>query len=204
MDKLEEEIKKLREEIDKYRGHGVNNENNREKILKKLNDELSQTENETAEYEKQYQETMKTINALKVGIHSIFERVGCSQDSYVELMGSTGVTESNMMHYLGAIEQRTNEILQMYSACQQKGGIDTQPPVSPNIGPNRDQKQDDHKFEIAAPEVLSNVDDEDKREEEDDTRRLTIKEFKERAERFALENKSLGKKDKNKGSKTNK
>jgi len=51
---------------------------------------------------------------------------------------------------------------------------------------------------------LSNVDDEDKREEEDDTRRLTIKEFKERAERFALENKSLGKKDKNKGSKTNK
>jgi len=52
MDKLEEEIKKLREEIDKYRGHGVNNENNREKILKKLNDELSQTENETAEYEK--------------------------------------------------------------------------------------------------------------------------------------------------------
>lgn len=68
MDKLEDEIKKLREEIDKYRGHGVNNENNREKILKKLNDELAQTEAETNEYEKQYQETMKTINALKVGI----------------------------------------------------------------------------------------------------------------------------------------
>jgi peptidoglycan hydrolase CwlO-like protein len=40
MDELEEEIKKIREEIDKYRGHGVNNENNREKILDKLNMEL--------------------------------------------------------------------------------------------------------------------------------------------------------------------
>jgi coiled-coil domain-containing protein 63/114 len=51
MDELEEEIKKIREEIDKYRGHGVNNENNREKILDKLNKELAATESETKEYE---------------------------------------------------------------------------------------------------------------------------------------------------------
>jgi len=79
---LEEDIKGLREDIDKYRGHGVNNENNREKILKKLNEELKQTEEETAEYEKEYVDTMKTLNALKVGIQSIFERVGCKEDQH--------------------------------------------------------------------------------------------------------------------------
>lgn len=52
MDELEDEIKKIREEIDKYRGHGVNNENNREKILDKLNKELNAVEGETKEYEK--------------------------------------------------------------------------------------------------------------------------------------------------------
>ena len=52
MDSLEIEIKKIREEIDKYRGHGVNNENNRDKILKSLNEELISTEKETQEYEK--------------------------------------------------------------------------------------------------------------------------------------------------------
>jgi hypothetical protein len=52
MDELEDEIKRIREEIDKYRGHGVNNENNREKILDKLNKELMATEDETREYEK--------------------------------------------------------------------------------------------------------------------------------------------------------
>jgi len=54
MDELEEDIRKIKEEIDKYRGHGVNNENNREKILKKLNEELEATEKETKEYENQY------------------------------------------------------------------------------------------------------------------------------------------------------
>ncbi len=44
MDELEEEIKRIREETDKYRGHGVNNENNREKILDKLNKELNNVE----------------------------------------------------------------------------------------------------------------------------------------------------------------
>lgn len=117
MDELEDEIKRIREEIDKYRGHGVNNENNREKILDKLNKELSATENETKEYDKQYQETMKTINALKIGIQSIFDRIGCNTEVVPELIGATGVTESNMMHYLGVIEQRTNEVLQMYAAC---------------------------------------------------------------------------------------
>ena len=126
MDELEDEIKRIREEIDKYRGHGVNNENNREKILDKLNKELAATENETKEYDKQYQETMKTINALKIGIQSIFDRIGCNTEVVPELIGATGVTESNMMHYLGVIEQRTNEVLQMYAACQSKGGFDSQ------------------------------------------------------------------------------
>ena len=125
MDELEDEIKRIREEIDKYRGHGVNNENNREKILDKLNKELQMTESETREYEKQYQETQKTINALKVGISSIFDRIGCNTEIVPELIGATGVTESNMMHYLGVIEQRTNEVLQMYAACQSKGGFDS-------------------------------------------------------------------------------
>jgi hypothetical protein len=63
---------------------------------------------------------MKTINALKIGIQSIFDRIGCNTESVQETLGTHGVTESNMMQYLGIIEQRTNEILQMYSACQSK------------------------------------------------------------------------------------
>ena len=38
--------------------------------------------------------------------------------------GGGGVTEGNVMQYLGVIEQRTNEILQMYAAVQtQQEGV---------------------------------------------------------------------------------
>lgn len=47
---------------------------------------------------------MKTINALKIGIQSIFDRIGCNTEIVPELIGTTGVSESNMMHYLGVIE----------------------------------------------------------------------------------------------------
>ena len=63
-------------------------------------------------------ETVKTVNALKIGIKSIFDRIGCNNEQVSEIVGTHGVTESNMMQYLGIIEARTNEILQMYSTCQ--------------------------------------------------------------------------------------
>ena len=44
----------------------------------------------------------------------------------VDLVGrADGVTDGNMMQYLGVIEQRTNEILQMYAASMMaEGGAD--------------------------------------------------------------------------------
>ena len=45
-------------------------------------------------------------------------RLGCNSSSVEEMLGNQGVTESNMMQYLGIIEQRTSEILQMYAASQ--------------------------------------------------------------------------------------
>ena len=69
-------------------------------------------------------ETIKTINGLKIGIKSIFDRIGCNNEQVAELVGSHGVTESNMMQYLGIIEKRTNEILSMYSSCQGKAPVE--------------------------------------------------------------------------------
>ena len=61
---------------------------------------------------------MRTITQLKNGIQSIFTRIGATSASVDEMLGNQGVTESNMMQYLGIIEQRTTEILQAYAASQ--------------------------------------------------------------------------------------
>lgn len=47
------------------------------------------------------------------------------------MLGNQGVTESNMMQYLGIIEQRTSEILQAYAASQQMTqAVETQVRIS--------------------------------------------------------------------------
>ena len=122
-EKLEEQIAEIRSEIEKYKGQGLNTDNQRKKILKDLEERLARTEAKAEQYEKKYEAAMKTVNALKQGIASIFKKIGCDTQANLEMLGNEGVTEANMMQYLGIIEQRTNEILQLYAATQAREGI---------------------------------------------------------------------------------
>jgi chaperonin cofactor prefoldin len=62
--------------------------------MQDLEERLERTEIRAELYEKNYEETMKTINSLKIGIQNIFERIGCDAES---VGGATEVTEVNMM-----------------------------------------------------------------------------------------------------------
>ncbi|CDW83323.1 UNKNOWN [Stylonychia lemnae] len=126
MDDLENEIMGIRQEIEKFRGHGVNNEKNRDNIESTLNNELKSTEKELKDIETDYQNTMKTINCLKIGIQSIFDKIKIQPDDVPELIGSKCVTESNMLQYLGCIEKVCDEVLEMYQQRQAKDGYDSQ------------------------------------------------------------------------------
>ena len=46
------------------------------------------------------------------GIESLFNKINCDRSAIDDMLGAaTGVTDSNMIQYLGIIEQRTNELL---------------------------------------------------------------------------------------------
>lgn len=79
---------------------------------------MSKTESRAEQYEAKASAATRTVNSLKAGIQSIFNKIGCNQSALSEMLGNAGVTDGNMMQYLGVIEQRTNEILQMYAAVQ--------------------------------------------------------------------------------------
>ena len=40
------------------------------------------------QYEKKYEAAMKTVNALKVGIQSIFNKIGCNTPANMEMLGN--------------------------------------------------------------------------------------------------------------------
>jgi len=183
-EKLEEQIADIKAEIEKYKGQGLNTDNQRKKILKDLEDRLARTEAKAEQYEKKYEAAMKTVNALKAGIQSIFNKIGCNTPANMEMLGNEGVTEANMMQYLGIIEQRTNEILQLYAATQAREGVvDAQgnpvPPVSSILGQGPQMPAGRNAITIQAPTTTDEAyDSEEDSDEEDEDRPYSRDELK--------------------------
>lgn len=100
-----------------------------------------------------------------------------------------------MMQYLGIIEMRTNEILQMYAACQSKTGLDPQASATPQ-NPTAVKDRDKDKIEFEPP----NTQDKDIEDLEDCYEKLPPHELKERARKAISEN--FDKMVKKKGPKT--
>lgn len=120
MERLEESIGEIKGELEKYSGEGSAQDSRRKVIIADLEDQLAKTENKASQYEKRHEEAVATVQALKSGIASVYERLGCSND----MLGSAGVTESNLLSYLGAIEERTNELLRAHREQQESTGQD--------------------------------------------------------------------------------
>lgn len=79
-----------------------------------MEEKLQETENRAVRFKENYKNIVKTIEIMKQGIHAILEKLDLNEHN----IDAMALNENNMVRYLGSIESRTNEILQMYSACQ--------------------------------------------------------------------------------------
>jgi len=99
---------------------GQEHDNKTQKI-QELKHEIEDSETHSKFLETKQGGLTETINALKISIPIIFERIGCNIEDYAnDLLDGSSVNEGNMLQYLGIIEKKTNEILQMYHFSQNK------------------------------------------------------------------------------------
>ena len=135
IEKLEEQIQILREEERKFAVESGEDFHQHKQILKELENKLQSTDSMAEKYEIRCQDLQRVIESLKRGIQSIYEKFEAEGEAAVPLSpmrasqkGGTRasfmmtatkddamVTESNMVHYLGLIEQRANLLLQNYA-----------------------------------------------------------------------------------------
>ena len=60
------------------------------------------------------------------GVESLFNKAGCDSTAITELLGGhAGVTDNNILQYMGIIEQRCNELLHLQSFIQAKVTTDS-------------------------------------------------------------------------------
>lgn len=121
IEKLQEQIQEIHDNIERFQSEGVDMEDERQTILKQLEDKQHKASKQGSEYDEKHKEVNKMLDQLKAGIESLFSKIGCKPDTLDDMLGSQqGVTDQNMIQYLGVIEEKTNELLQIqaYLAIQ--------------------------------------------------------------------------------------
>ena len=66
---------------------------------------ISQQEKQTA--------ASSTLEQLKLGIDSLFTKIKCDKTDISQQLGNAAISDANIMQYMGLIEQRANELLQI-------------------------------------------------------------------------------------------
>jgi len=111
IERLEENITSMKKKIEEEKVNSADNQ--RKKILEDLEAKLKSTDEKTKRYQEKFAKSVSTVNALKEGIYSILEKIGADH-SAIEMLKTSGVTESNMMEFLAIIEQKTNALIEEY------------------------------------------------------------------------------------------
>ncbi|CAN0213863.1 unnamed protein product, partial [Ectocarpus sp. 13 AM-2016] len=77
------------------------------------------TEAASEKYEVRCSEASLTIDALKDGVQNLFGRV-FGGEALPETVSGGSVTDSNMMTFLGMIEEKTNSLLQAFARAKER------------------------------------------------------------------------------------
>lgn len=109
---LQDQIADIKKEIRRFESQDVELEEKQKRLVEQLQDKRSQANTIADEHEEKSRSARKILDQCRAGIDSLFKKIGCDRRQIEHLLRShEGVTEDNMLKYLGIIEERTNELL---------------------------------------------------------------------------------------------
>lgn len=115
IEKLEEQVAELRAEAEKQAGFGATEDGRHAKAVAAVEEKLARTQAASQQYEQKVEHMAGVMQQLREIIQKTFQGTGCDTAATRELLGEEGVTETNIMQYLGIIEQRANELISFYN-----------------------------------------------------------------------------------------
>ena len=110
IENFETQILEMQSEIDRNLQEG-GLDSQKHRMIKDLEKKLTFTKNQIDIMEKEQGKNIEKIKKVKTCIQKISMQVECDDKLNQDLLGSQGITESNMFVYMGLVEQRINEIL---------------------------------------------------------------------------------------------
>jgi chromosome segregation ATPase len=125
IESLQEAIAEVKREIEAFKNQGVEMEERRKVILRGMEAELTASDDQRSKFETRQAATVRVIEQLKSGVESLFNKTGCDSTTITDMLGGqAGITSTNVLQYMGIIEQRANELLQLSAFVQAKESDD--------------------------------------------------------------------------------
>ncbi|XP_048582206.1 coiled-coil domain-containing protein 63 [Nematostella vectensis] len=125
MENLNSDIKYLREEIEltKKEEHDYR----RNEILREMEGKLDAVRSRTASLNSTCKKERRILEQVKPRIEKLFNAIKCDRNIITEMLGGGAtVTDYNMMLYLGIMEHKCNELLQVTTLLKVKSASDEQ------------------------------------------------------------------------------
>jgi hypothetical protein len=133
IENLNEQIAEVKRNMDNFKAHGANLEEQRMTILSDLEKQLKAVEVETRHHESRHSRNTTILDQVKSGVDSLFTKIDCDRSAITDLLGGqAGISELNVMQYLGIIEQRVNDLLhlQTFISLKEQEEAGTAPSMS--------------------------------------------------------------------------
>ncbi|XP_059384721.1 coiled-coil domain-containing protein 114 isoform X1 [Carassius carassius] len=120
-EKLREEIQQIRKDTEQLNIKSRQQEQESQVALKQVKAQLQESKAQTQQYEDQADHISKILDQFKTGIDSMFKKTDCSLGQMEGMLGSSsGITDSNLMMYLGLVEQKASELLTIQAFIKSK------------------------------------------------------------------------------------
>ena len=121
VENLQDEISFMTTEIQRFQDDDVKHEEQRISIMREMEGKCIRYREEADKAEGENKKICKVLDELRRGITTLFKECYCDSSTINDMLGSEdGVTNKNILQYMGIIEQRTMELLQISQYIQMK------------------------------------------------------------------------------------
>ncbi len=74
---------------------------------------VEELERRAQAYDAEHEASVRLLDRIKPGVHSLFQKVGAADEAAMESLAATGVSDSNILVFLGVVESRISEIVRL-------------------------------------------------------------------------------------------
>uniref|UniRef100_UPI0037E8BBB3 coiled-coil domain-containing protein 114 n=1 Tax=Semicossyphus pulcher TaxID=241346 RepID=UPI0037E8BBB3 len=118
---LRDQISQIQTEIEQFAEAGMQQEQDHHSLLRVIEENQREIEFQAEDYESRASFIGKVLDQIKTGVNSIFSKIECDRSVIEDKLGSSsGISDNNIMSYLGLVEQKTNELLTIQAFLNSK------------------------------------------------------------------------------------